>query len=177
MAGEAARSSEGDVLLGVVIGAHGLKGEVRVKTFTDTPASLAEYGPVSGDDGRQFQVASLRVVKSDEAIVSFKGLANRDGAESLKGVRLSVPRSKLPPPEEGEFYLADLVGLAVEDAGGHVLGMVRGVHNFGAGDVIEIEASGKGSSFVPFTSEAVPVVDLAGKRIVVVIAEDGADEK
>lgn len=150
---------------------------MKVKTFTDTPASLGEYGPVSGDDGRQLEVATLRVVKSDEAVVSFKGLASRDAAESLKGVRLSVPRAALPMPEEGEFYLADLVGLAVEDASGRALGLVRAVHNFGAGDVIEIEAPGASAAFVPFTSDAVPVVDIAGKRLVVVIPDETADDK
>ena len=167
---------EGDVLIGVVLGAHGLKGEVKVKTFTDTPDSLGAYGPVFAGDGRQFVIAGTRLAKADEVIVQLKGISDRNAAESLKGQRLFIPRAALPPPEDEEFYHVDLIGLAVEDASGASLGRVRGIHNFGAGDVVEIEAAEGSTSFIPFTREAVPVVDIAGKRIVANPPRDTADE-
>lgn len=173
MVRDASKPPDDGVLLGVVTGAHGLKGEVKVKTFTDTPESLRAYGPVLTGDGRQFQIAELRATKGDEAVVVFKGMANRNAAESLKGVRLYVPRASLPEPDDDEFYLADLVGLAVEDEAGVSLGIVRGVHNFGAGDMVEIEAPDARIVFVPFTSEAVPVVDIPNRKIVVILPAEG----
>jgi 16S rRNA processing protein RimM len=168
LAGDEIAPSEDDVLLGVVTGAHGLKGEVKVKTFTGSPTDLGAYGPVKAGDGRQFLILSARSTKADEVIVTLKGITERNGAESLKGQRLYVPRAALPEPEDEEFYHVDLLGLAVEDGGGHRLGTVRGIHNFGAGDMVEIEGAGGEISFIPFTRDAVPVVDLAGKRIVAV---------
>ena len=158
---------EGDVLLGVVLGAHGLKGEVKVKTFTDSPSSVGAYGPVTAGDGRQFLIAAARVSKPGEAIVTLKGIADRNAAESLKGQRLYIPRAALPEPEDEEFYHVDLIGLAVEDETGKALGRVRGIHNFGAGDVVEIEAPSGDISFIPFTREAVPTVDIPRRRLVV----------
>ena len=97
----------------------------------------------------------------------FAGIADRNGAERLKGERLYVPRAALPEPESGEFYHADLIGLRAEDASGKPLGSVRGVYNFGAGDVIEIEFAGGGTEFLAFTDANVPVVDVAAGRIVI----------
>lgn len=172
MPADAPLPNEGDVLLGVVLGAHGLKGEVKVKTFTDSPASVGAYGPVTTGDGRRFLIADLRPTKGDEVIARLKGIADRDSAESLKGQRLYVARAALPEPEDDEFYHADLLGLAVEDQSGAVLGTVKGIHNFGAGDIVEIAAPDGGVDFVPFTEESVPVVDLKGKRLVVVPPAD-----
>jgi 16S rRNA processing protein RimM len=169
--------SADDVILGVVTGAHGLEGEVKVKTFTGAPESLGAYGPVTTGDGRQLAVAGLRAVKGGEALVRFKGITNRNAAESLKGQKLLVPRAALPDPEEGEFYLADLVGCAVEDRSGKSLGQVLAVHNFGAGDMIEIGATGGETRFIPFTDDAVPAVDIAGRRIVVEIPSEVEGEK
>jgi 16S rRNA processing protein RimM len=175
MAGGKHAPADGDVLLGVVLSAHGLKGEVKVKTFTDKPASLGAYGPLDAGDGRQFVIAALRPTKGDEALVQFKGISDRNGAESLKGQRLSVPRAALPEPEEDEFYLADLIGLGVEDSKGAALGTVKAIHNFGAGDVVEIEGPDGLAEFIPFSQEAVPVVDLKNKRIVVVLPRETDD--
>lgn len=155
------------VLLAVVLSAHGLKGEVKLKTFTQNPEALTGYGPVTAGDGRQFEIAALRPVKTGEALASFQGIADRDAAESLNGQRLYVPRAALPKPSEEEFYHADLIGMAAEDAQGKRLGTIRAIHNFGAGDVIEIADEGGGSQFVSFTRDAVPIVDLEGKRVVV----------
>jgi 16S rRNA processing protein RimM len=162
----------GDVLLGVVTGAHGLEGEVKVKTFTDAPESLGQYGPVTAADGRQLSVAGIRSAKGGEAIVRFKGIAGRTAAESLKGQKLFVPRSALPEPEDDEFYHIDLVGCAVEDRAGRSLGSVIAVHNFGAGDMLEIEEEGGETRFLPFTDDTVPSVDLKARRVVVVIPKE-----
>ena len=138
------------VLLGAVIGAHGIKGEVRVKTFTLTPDALGAYGPLTTDDGRRLQVGALRAGKPGEAVVRFDGVADRNAAEALKGRQLFVPREALPVPEADEFYHADLIGLQVEDTSNTVLGRVRALHNFGAGDVMEIETPSGATEFVPF---------------------------
>jgi 16S rRNA processing protein RimM len=160
-----------DVLLGVVTGAHGLEGEVKVKTFTDVPESLGLYGPVTTADGRQLSVASVRSPKGGEAIVRFKGIAGRNAAESLKGQKLFVPRSALPEPEADEFYHVDLIGCAAEDKDGKSVGTVLAVHNFGAGDMLEIGEGGD-TRFVPFTDDTVPSVDLKARRIVVALTAD-----
>jgi len=139
------------VLLGAVIGAHGIKGEVRVKTFTLTPDALGAYGPLTTDDGRRLLIGALRAGKPGEAVVRFDGVADRNAAEALKGRQLFVPREALPAPEEDEFYHADLVGLAVEDTSNTALGRVRALHNFGAGDVMEIETPSGATEFVPFS--------------------------
>jgi 16S rRNA processing protein RimM len=158
-----------DVLLGVVTGAHGLEGEVKVKTFTDAPESLGLYGPVTAADGRVLSVVGVRPAKGGEAIVRFKGIAGRTAAESLKGQKLFVPRSALPEPEEDEFYHVDLIGCAVEDRNGKSLGRVAAIHNFGAGDMLEIEDAGGETRFLPFNDDTVPTVDLKARRIVVEI--------
>jgi 16S rRNA processing protein RimM len=155
------------VLLGVVAAAHGIKGEVKVKTFTESPQALGAYGPVTTEQGRTLEIVQLRPTKRDEAVVRFAGLSDRNAAEELRGAQLSVPRAALPPPEDGAFYHADLVGLRAEDRSGSVLGKVLGVHNFGAGDVLEIEFTAGGTEFVAFADPHVPVVDVAGGRIVI----------
>lgn len=162
----------GDVLLGVVIGAQGLKGEVKVKTFTETPERLGAYGPLYTCDGRTFNIRNVRAGR-DAAIVQLEDIATRDAAEALKGVELYVARGALPPGEEHEFYHADLIGLRAEDEVGRSIGKVIAVHNFGAGDVIEIEREdGGGNVLMPFTREIVPTIDVAEGRIVIAAPEE-----
>jgi 16S rRNA processing protein RimM len=161
-----------DILLGAVIGAQGLKGEVKVKTFTETPESLGAYGPLHDKDGRRFKIALSRAVKADVAIVRFEGISNRNDAEELKGLELFVHRDQLPKTQAQEFYHADLVGLWAEDEEGRRIGTVRAIHNFGAGDVIEIERPDGGDVWLPFAREFVPVVDMDGGRIVIAVPED-----
>jgi 16S rRNA processing protein RimM len=155
------------VLVGAVLGAHGIKGEIKVRTFTADPQAFGAYGPVATATGRILRVVSLRPLKDADVIVTFTGITDRTSAENLKGAELYVPRSALPAPAEGEFYHADLVGLAVEDESGAPIGRVRGVQNFGAGDLIEIEDGDGDLRFIPFTTDAVPVVDIAARRMVV----------
>jgi 16S rRNA processing protein RimM len=160
------------VLLGVVIGAQGLKGEVKVKTFTEAPENLAAYGPLHARDGRTFTVCALREAKG-LALVQFEGIATRDAAESLKGVELHVSRATLPKPETQEFYHTDLLGLRAEDATGRGIGRVTAIHNFGAGDVIEIARDDDaGAVLMPFTREIVPFIDVAQGRVVIAAPEE-----
>jgi 16S rRNA processing protein RimM len=163
------------ILLGVVTAAHGIKGEVKVKTFTQSPGGLGAYGPVIVEDGRRFEIAALRASKADEAVVRFGGIADRNAAERLKGQRLYVPRAALPATAAGEFYYADLVGLKAEDPAGNFLGTVCGVHNFGAGDVIEIEFSDGKTEFIAFSDANVPAVDIAAGRIVIELPPDAEE--
>jgi 16S rRNA processing protein RimM len=167
MADNTAAPFDDAVLLAVVLAAHGLKGEVKLKLFSENPDALSSYGVLTAGDGRQVALISSRSVKGDEMVAQLKGFSSRDAAESLKGQRLYVPRSALPPPDEDEFYHADLIGLRAEDESGNRLGAIAAIHNFGAGDVIEIIGDNNASHFVSFTRNAVPTVDIAGKRIVV----------
>lgn len=168
-AGSIAAADGGDplVLVGVVVGVHGVRGNVRIKSYTEDPAAVGRYGPLRDGEGRP---VSLRVVGEAKGTVvaALPGIRDRDAAEALRGTRLFVPRSALPPPEEEEFYHADLIGMAVETADGAPLGQVCEVANYGAGDVLEVRPPQGPTIIVPFTRAAVPVVDLAGRRVVVV---------
>lgn len=148
--------------------AHGIRGEVRLKSFTADPLAVAGYGPLESEDGsRRFRITGLRPAK-DMLIARIEGVTDRTAAERLRNLRLYVRRSRLPPPAEDEFYHADLIGLAVFDKGGLRLGAVVAVQNFGAGDLLEIRLeSGGATALLPFTKAAVPEVDIAGGRIVV----------
>jgi len=159
-----------DILLGAVIGAQGLKGEVKVKTFTETP--LGAYGPLHSEDGRRFEVASSRAVKGDVAIVRFENISDREAAEALKGIQLYIHRHQLPATQGNEFYHADLVGLSAEDEEGRHIGIVRSIHNFGAGDVIEIARPDGSDVWLPFAREFVPEIDIGAGRIVIAVPED-----
>lgn len=157
----------GILLLGVVIGAQGIQGEVKVKTFTGEPEAVGDYGPLrDATAARTFQLKVLRLSKGDVVIARIKGVEDRNAAEALKGTELYVLRSALPQADEGEFYFADLVGLTAMMSG-QVLGSVTAVHNYGAGDMLEVKTDGGRSAMVPFTDDAVPVVDLAAGTVTV----------
>ena len=148
---------------------HGVRGEVKLWPFTAEPESVRDYGPLESEDGaRRFEIETLRTAK-DHLVVRLKGVNDRDAAERLTNTKLFVPRERLPATEaDDEFYHADLIGLAVVDASGNDLGSVAAVHNFGAGDLIEVKpAQSNATVLLPFTEAAVPVVDIAGRRIVV----------
>ena len=155
--------------LGVIAGAHGLRGAVRVKTFTALPEAIADYGPLAdAAGGRRFALSLVKVGKG-AALVRIEGVADRTAAEALRGVELFLDRAALPPAaDEEEFYHADLVGLAAVDAGGVRLGTVRALHDFGAGDLIEVLPDEGGQPRVfPFTREAVPKIDLAAGAVTI----------
>jgi 16S rRNA processing protein RimM len=150
--------------------AHGLRGEVRLRSFTENPMAVASYGALESEDGaRRFEIEALRPAK-DHFVVRLAGVNDRTAAERLTNLKLYVPRDRLPPPEDADtFYCADLIGLAAVGADGATLGTVTAVHNFGAGDLVEIAPSGGGEPLlVPFTTAAVPAIDMAARRIVVV---------
>jgi 16S rRNA processing protein RimM len=148
--------------------AHGVRGEVRLKAFTEDPLGVTRYGALESEDGKQrFEIEAVRPAK-DMLVVRLKGVVDRDAAERLKNLKLYVARERLPKPARDEFYHADLVGLAATKANGEMLGTVKAVHNFGAGDLIEIEPAAGGATVMwPFDETTVPVVDLAGRKIVV----------
>ena len=148
--------------------AHGVRGEVRLKPFTEDPLSVADYGPLETEDGKQrLEIESVRPAK-DILVARLKGVADRNAAEALKNMRLYVARERLPKPADDEFYVADLVGLAVETTAGEAFGTVKAVHNFGAGDLLEIElATGGATVMLPFTQTTVPTMEMAQRRIVV----------
>jgi 16S rRNA processing protein RimM len=161
-----------DVLFAVVVGVHGLKGEVRVKTFTATPEKLGAYGPLHAVDGRIFTLATLRAGKDGEAVAAFKEVADRDAAEKLKGLELFVARAALPEAQIEEFYHADLVGLAAEDTLGRRVGMVVAIHNYGASDVLVLARDDGDEVLIAFTRENVPQIDVKAGRIIVAVPEE-----
>ena len=157
----------GFVCVGAIAGAYGVRGEVRLKSFCAEPGDIASYGALSTEDGgRSFEVALKGAIKNGFA-ARLSGVASKEAADALKGVRLYVPRERLPDAGEDEYYHADLIGLEVVDTGGTVLGRVKAVLNHGAGDLLEVAGPGlKQPVLLPFTLEAVPTVDLGLGRIV-----------
>ncbi|WP_192255884.1 ribosome maturation factor RimM [Mesorhizobium silamurunense] len=148
------------VQMAVIGAAHGIKGELRVKTFTGDPLALADYGPLQAKDGRTFQILDIRPAGT-VVVVRFKGISDRNAAEALAGTELFVDRSVLPDDgEEDEFYHADLIGLEVRDDTG-VIGRVVAVHNFGGGDILDVTLAGRKGVLIPFTQAAVPHVSIA----------------
>jgi 16S rRNA processing protein RimM len=158
------------ILLGRIAGAHGVRGELRIRSFTAEPASIAAYGPLVDKGGtREFRLALRGRVRGDELIAHIEGVADRNAAEALRGTELYVDRDRLPPVvDTAEYYEADLVGLAVVDRAGNPLGTVVTVADFGAGPVLEIRRPDGGELLLPFSDAAVPTVDLAGGRLVAV---------
>lgn len=154
------------VLLAVVGGAHGLKGEVRVKSFTTDPEDLGTYGPLFDAKGARYTVLSARVQKN-VVVARFVEVTDRTQAERLNGTELFVDRAVLPQEGEDEFYLADLVGLVARQTDGTVIGEVVAFHDFGAGDILEIAPQAGASVMIPFTQAAVPEIDLELGHLVV----------
>jgi 16S rRNA processing protein RimM len=160
-------SPEPRVLLGEIVGVHGVDGLVRVRTHTAEPMDVAAYGPLIAEPGgRPLTLEALREAKGGVVVARVVGVTDRTAAEALRGLRLYVLRAALPGADEDEFYLADLEGLRAERPDGSVLGTVRRVVTYGAGDRLEIGV-GTGSVLVPFTRAVVPVIDVAAGRVVV----------
>jgi 16S rRNA processing protein RimM len=152
--------------------AHGVRGAVKLWTFTEDPLAVKQYGPLTTKDGaRQFEVATAREAKS-HLVATLKGIATREEAERLNGVELYIARDKLPATEEDEYYHADLIGLAAVTPANEPLGQVIAIHNFGAGDIIEIAPPQGATMLLPFTNAVVPSVDLKGGRVVVELPQE-----
>ncbi|MDD9741034.1 ribosome maturation factor RimM [Marinovum sp. SP66] len=155
------------VCVGAIAGAFGVRGEVRLKSFTADPTAIAEYAPLITEDGaRSFDLDLGRPVKGGFA-ARLSGVMTKEQADDLRGVQLFAPRDRLPDLPDDEYYHADLIGVEVFDTGGAPLGRVKAVHNHGADDLLEIHGPGlKTTVLLPFTLAAVPTVDLAAGRIV-----------
>jgi 16S rRNA processing protein RimM len=160
------------ILLGVFGAPHGIRGEVRLKSYTANPAAIGSYGPLYDKSGsRSFAIEALRPIGKDIFVARVKGVADRNAATALTGIELFAARDALPPPDEDEFYYADLIGLRVENERGEILGSVVALHNFGAGDILEIappaDATEKTTAMLAFTRALVPIVEVPGGRVVV----------
>lgn len=155
------------VCVGAIAGAFGVRGEVRLKSFTAIPEDIANYAPLETEDGsRSFSVKITRQIKNGLA-ARLSGVTSKEEADALRGIQLFVPRDRLPSLPDDEFYHADLIGLEVTDTGGALLGKVMAVINNGADDLLELRAPGqKQTVLLPFTKAVVPTVDLAQGRIV-----------
>lgn len=169
------------VQMAVIGAAHGIRGELRVKSFTADPLALGDYGPLFDETGRLFEIEDIRPQK-EVVVVRFKGVADRNAAEALAGTALYVDRSALPDTgDEEEFYHADLIGLTVRDETGALVGTVKAVHDFGGGDMLEVARATGPSVMIPFSRAAVPVVDVKGGTVTVDtiaagLVETGEDE-
>jgi 16S rRNA processing protein RimM len=155
------------IQMAVIGAAHGIKGEVKLKSFTGDPAAIGDYGPLFAEDGRRFTIETLRPAGSS-IVAKFKEVRDRTAAETLSGTALHVDRAALPDDlDEEEFYQADLIGLGVVDLEGAAIGKVQAVHDFGAGDILDIRKALGGSVMVPFTKAAVPAVDIVAGTLTV----------
>ena len=151
------------VLLGVVAAPHGVRGLVRIKSFTEDPMKVAAYGPLSDEAGKKvYRVEALSAARG-AVLARIEGVADRTAAEALRGLRLYVERSQLPDAGEREWYEADLIGLAAVGRDGKDWGKVVAFHDFGAGSVMEVS----GGAMLPFTDEAVPEIDVEGGKVVI----------
>jgi 16S rRNA processing protein RimM len=157
---------------------HGVRGAVKLWTFTEDPLAVRRYGPLATKDGgRQFEVTHAREAKG-HLVATLKGVATREDAERLNGVELYIARDKLPATDTDEYYHADLIGLAAVSTANEPIGRLIAIHNFGAGDIIEIAPPHGATMLLPFTNAVVPTVDLANGRVVIELpAEiDGEDK-
>lgn len=162
------RGEHNRICLAVITGAHGLRGQVRLKSFTEKPEDVAAYGALADEAGAtEYRVKIIGANTRGQLLAALDGVTDRNGAEALKGTRLFVDRDRLPPPDVDEYYASDLEGLDAELPDGSPLGRVHGVQDFGAGDVLEIRSPTWGSVMVPFTEAIVPVIDLDAGRLVV----------
>ncbi len=162
-------TSRADVLVPVaaVVGAHGVKGDVKLRSFTGDPEACLSYGPLYDAAGAEILEPVSSRQAGDHLVVTTRPVRSREDWLAMKGTLLHVPRSQMPETQEDEFYFDDLTGLTVEHTTGAALGKVKSVQNFGSDDLLEIVApDGRAAYFIPFTKAAVPVVDLTGGRLI-----------
>lgn len=168
---DGAGAAEPMVCVAAVAAAHGVRGALKLKSFTEVPQSCTEYGPVHDEQGRKLFELRLVAIAKGVVIAKADGIEDRDTAEALRGLRLYVPRSRLPAAEEEEFYHADLIGMDAVDPDGRSIGRVAAVLNFGAGDLLEIARSGQEPMVLPFTRAIVPEIELAARRLTLVVPD------
>ena len=155
------------VCLGAISGVHGVRGAVRIKSFAMNASDIAAYGPLQSEDGARLFELTVRGTSRGAVLAEIAGVDRREAAEELRGTRLYIPRAALPKTEEDEFYHADLIGLPARTADGAAYGVVSGIYDYGAGDVIEIERENDRSVMFPFTRNNVPEIDLEGGLLVI----------
>lgn len=161
--------SEDDLIcIGAIAGSFGVRGEVRLKSYTAEPDAIADYNPLTTEDGKtSFDIGVIGRIKNGLS-VRLSSVSTKEEADALKGIKLYVPRSRLPSLPDDEFYHADLIDIEVFDTGGTLLGQIKAVQNHGAGDMLEVGGPGlKNTVLVPFTREVVPMVDLTARRIII----------
>jgi 16S rRNA processing protein RimM len=157
--------------------AHGVRGAVKLWTFTEDPLAVKRYGPLATKDGaRSFEVTHAREAKG-HLVATLKGIATREEAERLNGLELYIARDRLPATDADEYYHADLIGLAAVNAADEPIGRVIAIHNFGAGDIIEIAPPHGATMLLPFTNAVVPTVDLANDRVVIELPAEVEGDK
>jgi 16S rRNA processing protein RimM len=173
-----AEATQPRILLGRIAGVHGVRGEVVIHAYTAAPEDIGAYGPLFDKGGaRSFKIESARVTAKG-VVARLAGVGDRTAAEARKGVELYVDRDRLPTAAEGEFYHADLIGLAAVDPQGKRIGEIVAVQNYGAGDLLEIRLAGSGKTeFIPFTDALVPEVDIAARRVVVAMPAASNEEE
>jgi len=158
--------TEPRLCVGVVVGVHGVRGQIRIKSFTADPGDLTNYGPLETATGQRWRLKGVSVGVKGVVTAAIDGVTDRNQAEAMKGVKLFVQRDALPPPASDEFYVADLIGLRVVAVDGAEVGVVTAVFDFGAGDIIEVSGE-SGQILVPFTLRAVPMVDMAARCVTI----------
>ena len=159
----------GRIVVGRFGAPHGVRGEIRLQSFTADPLAIASYGPLAGPDGRVFTLAGVRRVRDDMLVARVTGIATREAAQALTHIELCVDRAALPPPGEDEFYITDLIGLAAVAADGAPLGTIVDVPNYGGGNLVEVRSAAGGETLLfPFTHAVVPDIDLAGRKVTIV---------
>ncbi len=147
------------IVLGVITAPHGIRGQVKIRSFTANPEDLTAYGPLTSKSGAVFEVKITSHTK-DVLIADIKGVNSRDDAEKLRGIELCVPRSALPDSDENEYYHEDLVGLKVQTQSGEPYGIIEAVHNFGAGDLVSLKLISGKEELLPFTKASFPNIDI-----------------
>ena len=154
----------------VIVGAHGVRGQVKVKSFLEDPDDLNAYGPLTDEKGEQSFALDIRGSAKGSLLCKIDGVNDRNRAEAIKGLKLYIDRERLPEiAEEDEFYAEDLIGVKVVDAGGNPTGLVKAVFDFGAGDILEVTFSKTGKSeLFPFTKEVFPTIDLAAGEVTLI---------
>ena len=166
------------ILLGRIVAAHGIRGDVVIDSYAGDPGDIGAYGPLFSEDGaKHFEVRVVRVTPKG-VVARVAGVSDRNGAEALKGTALYAPRARLPEAAAGEYYYADLAGLRADDEAGNRVGAVVAVQNYGAGDLLEVRLDGQSATeLIPFTDAFVPVVDVPAGRVVVVMPAFAPDDE
>ncbi len=165
------------IFVGEITGAHGIRGDVLIRTYTEAPGAIASYGPLTDATGqRSFSLRIVRVTRKG-IVARINGIDDRNGAEPLRGTKLYIERARLPKTSEAEFYYADLVGLRAVAGDGSVLGKIVSVQNFGAGDLLELKPQdGSETEFIPFEDRFVPSIDLESGTVVINPPTEIADD-